>query len=159
MSDIKSIQIENPPNVGSTPNEATIGVIPSSEPSSVAPAQPVPNNTSVEQPEEIDIEHFSKIKLRVARILAVEAVPKSKKLLKLQITLGDLGERQILSGIAPYYSPESLVGRKIIVVSNLKPAKIFGLESRGMLLASSSPDGEKLLLADPGDMPEGSEVR
>ena len=98
----------------------------------------------------IDIEHFMKVKLRVARIEAAEAVPKSSKLLKLQLDVGPLGKRQILSGIAKFYTPETLIGRKIIVVANLKPAKLMGLESEGMLLAASSEDGSSLVLADPG---------
>ena len=110
--------------------------------------------------EEIDIDTFAKVKLRVARIEAVEAVPKSNKLLKLQLDLGPLGKRQILSGIAKFYTPETLVGRKIVVIANLKPAKLMGLDSQGMLLASSSDDGTLLTILDPGqNMPEGSIVR
>lgn len=108
----------------------------------------------------IDIEHFMKVKLRVARIEAAEPVPKSNKLLKLQLDLGPLGKRQILSGIAKFYTPETLIGKKIIVVANLKPAKLMGIESQGMLLAASSDDGSSLIIVDPGQsMPEGSVVR
>jgi methionyl-tRNA synthetase len=113
-------------------------------------------------PEQIDIEHFAKVKLRVARIEAVEAIPKSKKLYKLQLDLGPLGKRQILSGIAQFYTPESLIGRSIIVIANLKPATLMGHESQGMLLAASCGEGEtaKLaILAPSAEMPPGSEVR
>jgi methionyl-tRNA synthetase len=113
-----------------------------------------------EQFELIDIDLFAKIKLRVARIEAAEALPKSKKLLKLQLDLGHLGKRQILAGIAQFYTPESLIGRKIVVVANLKPAMLMGNESQGMMLAGSSPDGTKLAFLSPEqDLPEGSEVR
>ena len=108
----------------------------------------------------IDIEYFSKIKLRVARIESVEPVPKSKKLLKLQVDLGErLGKRQILAGISQFYTPEQLVGKKIVIVANLKPAKLMGVESQGMLLAASSEDGTLLTVLDPGPlMPEGAGV-
>ncbi len=108
----------------------------------------------------IDIEHFAKVKLRVARVTAAEAVPKSKKLLKLQVDLGSLGTRQILSGIAQFYTPESLIGKKIVIVANLKPALLMGLESQGMLLAASSDDGQSLAIMEPAaHLPEGSTVR
>lgn len=112
------------------------------------------------QDEQIDIDYFAKVKLRVARIEAAEAVPKSKKLVRLQLDLGPLGKRQILAGIAQFYTPESLVGQKIVVVANLKPAVLAGLESQGMLLAASTEDMSALCLVQPGpDMPEGSIVR
>lgn len=109
----------------------------------------------------ISIDQFMQTKLRVAEILAVEAIPKSKKLVKLQVSLGEeLGKRQILAGIAPYFEDlQSLVGKKIVVVANLKPAKLMGEESQGMLLAASTADGSSLNLLDPGAMPAGAEVR
>ena len=123
------------------------------------PAAP-PAAAAAPEMEQIDIDHFFKVKLRVARIEAAEAVPKSKKLLRLQIDLGPLGKRQILSGIALHYQPEQLVGRKIIVVANLKPAMLMGQESQGMLLAGSTPGDAVLSLLTPDkDLPEGSEIR
>lgn len=108
----------------------------------------------------IDIDYFAKVKLRVGRIEAAEAVPKSKKLLKLQVDLGPLGKRQVLSGISQFYTPESLIGKKIIVVANLKPAMMMGQESQGMLLAGSSADGSILRILEPSpDLVEGTEVR
>lgn len=114
-----------------------------------------------QQIEQIDIEHFAKVIFRVARIEEVVPVEKSKKLLRLQIDLGpDLGKRQILAGIAQFYTPELLLGRKIVVVANLKPALLAGHESQGMLLAASSADGSRLILVDPGqDMEPGAQVR
>lgn len=109
----------------------------------------------------IDLEYFAKVQLRVARIDAAEALPKSKKLVKLQIDLGPaLGKRQILAGILQFYPPETLVGRKIVVVVNLKPAVLMGEQSQGMLLAALSEDGSSLALLQPSaDLPEGSTVR
>jgi methionyl-tRNA synthetase len=109
----------------------------------------------------ISIDHFAAVELRVAEITQAEAVPKSKKLLKLQITLGEsLGSRQILSGISQFYTPEQLIGRRIVVVSNLQPATLMGLPSEGMLLAGSSDDGAILELIDPGSrLPLGSRIR
>ncbi|HGY56151.1 MAG TPA: methionine--tRNA ligase subunit beta, partial [Caldithrix abyssi] len=105
---------------------------------------------------EIDIETFAKIDLRVAEIVEAEKVKKSDKLVKLQIKIGD-EQRQIVAGIAQHYQPEKLVGRKIIVVANLKPAKLFGETSQGMLLAAKN--GDKLaLLSVPEDMPSGSKI-
>ena len=127
-------------------------------PTEAAPAAPVPPPA----PEELlDYEQFMKTKLRVATIEAAEAVPKSKKLLRLQVNLGpQLGTRQLVAGIAQYYAPENLIGKRIVVVANLKPAKLMGVESQGMLLAASTEDGAKLCLVDPGpDMPAGATVR
>ena len=88
----------------------------------------------------IDIEDFAKVKLIVAKIKQCEAVKKSKKLLKLLVDDG-CGERTVVSGISQYYSPEELVGKSVILVSNLKPVKLCGVESNGMILAATCPDG------------------
>lgn len=109
----------------------------------------------------VDLEYLSKLELRVARVVEAEAVPKSKKLVRLQIDLGaQLGKRQILAGILPYFAPETLVGRKIVVIVNLKPAKLMGIESQGMLLAGITDDQSKLALVQlSDDLPEGCVVR
>src|SRR5690606_31328662 len=108
-------------------------------------------------PAEITIDDFFNAALRVAKIESAEKLPKSKKLLKLQISLGAYGKRQILAGIAQHYEPEALVGRKIVVVANLKAARLMGEESQGMLLAASS--GDNVILVDPGqDTEEGASV-
>ena len=111
--------------------------------------------------EKISIDYFMKVKLRIALIEAAEAIPKSKKLLKLQLDVGpEIGKRQILAGVAQFYPPETLVGKKIIIVANLLPAQLMGVESQGMLLAASTPTVDRLILVDPGqDMPPGCEVR
>lgn len=131
----------------------------STTPAAPAPTQPQPPAVCAELPL-ISIDEFLKVQLRVAKVTAAEAVPKSKKLLKLQLDLGPEGTRQIVSGISQFYTPESLIGKNIIVVANLAPATLMGQESRGMLLAASSADGTKLVVVDPGqDLPPGSVVR
>jgi methionyl-tRNA synthetase len=125
-----------------------------------------PENTQQEPapviaaPEYIDIDYFSKVDLRIADVLEVNSIPKSKKLYKLKVSLGLLGERQILSGIAHKFTPEELVGRKIVIIANLKPAKLMGEESQGMLLAASTEGDEILTLLQPGvEIPAGTRVR
>ena len=91
----------------------------------------------------IDYEDFEKVDLRVAKIIEAEAVPKSSKLLKLKIDIGE--ERTLVAGIAKDYKPEDLIGKKIVIVANLKPAKLMGVESQGMVLAAETEDGLTLL--------------
>ncbi len=110
----------------------------------------------MENKELIGIEDFLKVDLRLAKILSAERVEGSEKLLKLSISLGE-EERTLVAGIAKFYDPEDLVGKKILMVANLKPRKIFGIESQGMILALS--DGENLSLLVPDrDMKEGVRV-
>ena len=104
----------------------------------------------------IDIETFSKTRLRVAKVLRAERVPKADRLLRLDITLGD-EERQIVAGIAEHYTPEQMIGRLIVVVANLEPARIRGLESRGMLLAAKAGGMVRLVGVD-GDVPPGADI-
>jgi methionyl-tRNA synthetase len=106
---------------------------------------------------EIGIEDFGRLDLRVARVLQAERHPNAEKLLKLKIDVGG-EERQIVAGIAPYYQPEQLEGRLIVVVANLKPAKLRGEWSHGMLLAASGPD-TVTVLTPLADVPPGSMVR
>jgi methionyl-tRNA synthetase len=108
----------------------------------LAPQKPAPAPVAEEIPQ-ITFEDFMRVDLRTGVVVTAEAVEKSKKLLKLQVDLG--GEtRQIVAGIAEHYKPELLVGKQVVVVANLKPAKLMGVESRGMLLAAN--DGGKLVL-------------
>ena len=105
----------------------------------------------------ISIEDFKKIDLRVAKILAAERVENSDKLLKLQIDLG-YEQRQILAGIAQFYEPEKLIGREIIVLTNLQPRVIRGLESQGMLLAATDTDGVIAILRPDKEITPGSTI-
>ena len=104
---------------------------------------------------EITIDEFSKIHLRVVKILAAEKVPETDKLLKLRVDLGN-EQRNIVSGISQHYEPEQLIGKTVVMVVNLKPVKIRGILSQGMVLAASQGDHLKLLGVD---MPVGSQVR
>lgn len=120
------------------------------------PAEPAP--IEVELKEEVTIEDVMKLDLRVATILEAERVKKSDKLLKLQIGIGNL-RRQIIAGIGRSYEPETLVGRQIVVVANLKPAKLMGQESQGMLLAANPPEGAPVLVGFVEPVSEGWIVR
>jgi methionyl-tRNA synthetase len=112
-----------------------------------------------ELPQHITIDDFVKVDLRVAQILVAERVPKADKLLRLEVDLG-YEKRQILAGIAQYYEPEKLIGRKIVIVANLAPRKMRGLESNGMLLAASlPPDGTPVLAGFLEDVPLGARLK
>jgi methionyl-tRNA synthetase len=108
--------------------------------------------------QQIGIDDFVKVDLRVAQILVAERVPKADKLLRLEVDLG-YEKRQILAGIAQYYEPEKLVGRKIVIVANLAPRKMRGLESNGMLLAASLPDGAPVLAGFLEEVPLGARLK
>ena len=109
--------------------------------------------------EEITIDDFDKIDLRVVKVIHCEPVPKAKKLLKLKVDL-DGEERQVISGISQYYKPEDLIGKYVVLVANLKPVKLRGELSQGMILAASTDDDSKLFTVSiPGELPTGSQVR
>ncbi|WP_315116747.1 methionine--tRNA ligase [uncultured Clostridium sp.] len=109
--------------------------------------------------EEITIEDFEKVDLRVVKVLSCEPVKGAKKLLKLKVDLAG-EERQVISGIAQYYKPEELVGKYVVLVANLKPAKLRGEISQGMILAAATDDDSKLFVVDvPEELPTGSIVR
>ena len=103
---------------------------------------------------EITIDDFKKVELRVAKVIAAEPVPKADKLLKLTVDLGT-EQREVVSGIAQNYTTDELIGKNVILVANLKAAKLRGVVSRGMVLAASAGDDLKLLTVD---MPAGTEV-
>jgi len=106
----------------------------------------------------IAIEDFGKLDLRVARVIACEKIPKSDKLLKLQVEVGQ-EQRQILAGVAKHYAPEDLIGKSVIVVFNLKPARLMGQESQGMLLAASDESGKLVYITPSGDVANGAVVK
>ena len=137
-----------------TPNSAALPAgAPESAPATASAAAPGPASGTISPADgKISIDDFMKVELRTAKVVAAEAVPKSKKLIKLQVDLGT-EQRTILAGIAEAYAPESLVGRTIVIVANLKPAKLMGIESNGMVLAASPEGGKPVLLtveAEPG---------
>lgn len=104
----------------------------------------------------INYDQFKNVELKVAKVLSAERVEGSEKLLKLQVDLG-AEQRQIVAGVGTHYQPEQMVGREIIIVANLEPRMLMGLESQGMLLAASG-DGPVLLRPDT-DVPPGTEIR
>jgi len=105
----------------------------------------------------IDIRRFFETKLRVAKILSAERVENADKLLKLQVSLGD-EERQLVAGLAEHYTLESLIGKTVVVVANLKPARIRGVESQGMLLAADV-DGRPVVATFDEEVAPGTQVR
>jgi methionyl-tRNA synthetase len=105
----------------------------------------------------LSIAEFGRLDLRVAEVVAAETLPKSKKLLKLTVSLGD-ERRTVVAGIAEHYAPADLVGKKVVVVANLEPAKLMGVESQGMVLAGSTADRLAVLTPD-RDLPPGARVR
>ncbi len=118
-------------------------------------------DNQVTQPEgkpSITIDDFKKIDLRIAKVVHCERVPKSEKLLKLQVEVGT-EKRQILAGIAQHYTPEDLIGMSVVVVFNLQPAKLMGHESQGMLLAASDNDGKLTFITPSADISSGSVVK
>ncbi|MDQ1234856.1 methionyl-tRNA synthetase [Paenibacillus sp. SORGH_AS306] len=136
--------------------EAMGGVLTAATETTPASA-PVEVEVEESQAPEISIDDFAKVELRVAQVISAEPVKKADKLLKLQLDLGT-EQRQVVSGIAKFYTPEELVGRKVICVTNLKPVKLRGEESKGMILAASH--GDQLTLATvPDGMPNGAIVK
>ncbi len=111
-----------------------------------------------EKKPEITIDDFDKIQLQVGQVIKCEEVPKSKKLLCSQVKIGS-EVRQIVSGIKSQFSPEDMVGKKVVVVTNLKPAKLAGVESQGMILCAEDADGKLALVTAGEDMPHGAEIR
>jgi methionyl-tRNA synthetase len=129
-----------------------------------AQPEPVPSQQTLEATEGvtsfIDIGDFTKVDLRVGEVLTAERIPKADKLLLLSVDVGEEKPRQILAGIAQYYDPEQLVGRKIAVVANLKPRKLRGHESQGMLLAASVGDeGKPVIATFTEEVPNGARLK
>ena len=121
--------------------------------------EPVDDNPGIdiEKKPEITIEDFDKIQLQIGEVIACEEVEKSKKLLCSKVKIGS-EVRQIVSGIKAHYSPKDMVGKKVVVVTNLKPAKLAGIESQGMILCAEDAEGNLALMTAEKDMPHGSEI-
>ena len=128
-----------------------------SAPPQVSPSAATSNAPGGSSPR-IEIDDFGKVELRVAQVLVAERIPKADKLLRLEVDLG-YEKRQILAGIAQFYEPEKLIGRKIVIVANLAPRKMRGLESNGMLLAASLPDSAPVLAGFLEDVPLGARLK
>ncbi len=128
---------------------------------SMQPAEKKEEEKKVEKPENvaiIGIEDFAKVELRVAKIVSCEKIKKAKKLYHLTVDLG-YETRPVVSGIAPYYTQDELVGKKVILVSNLAPAKLCGVESQGMLLAADAGENQVKVIFVDESVPEGSKIR
>lgn len=116
------------------------------------------NTLSPDLKAEITIDDFGAIDLRVATVVKAEAIPRAKKLIKLEVDMGEPQTRTLVAGIAGSYAPEALVGKQVAVVANLKPAKLMGIRSQGMVLAASS-ETDTIVLNPDKPMPPGTPVR
>ena len=131
---------------------------PAPAPSQPAPATPAAAPAATAAGDRISIDDFMKVDLRVAKVLTAEKVPNSRKLVKMTIDVGT-EQRTLVAGIAEAYEPEQLVGRTIVMVFNLKPAKLMGIESNGMVLAASPDGGKPMLVGFDQDVPPGTRIR
>ena len=143
--------------------EADKGTVNVTDQNQGTPAQGVPATqaspqAAPQQPAQITIDDFAKVDLRTAKVLEAEKMPKSNRLLKLKVDVGEPEPRTILAGIAESYEPEQLVGKSIVIVANLAPRKMMGLESQGMVLAAS-PDGGKAIVLNSEPSAPGTKVR
>ncbi len=139
-----------PPAGGGRPRRPPGAPTPAPAPASPASAWPMDQR--------ISIDDFMKIDVRVARVTAAERVPNSKKLMRLEIDLGS-EQRTLVAGIAEAYEADALIGRHVAIVANLKPAKLMGIESNGMVLAASPDGGKPLLVSFDTPPPPGTRVR
>jgi methionyl-tRNA synthetase len=145
-------------------NPATAPTAPTTEAApAISPAATDNSQLRTENSPLITIDDFVKIDLRVAQIVVAERIPKADKLLRLEVDLGpgfDPPRRQILAGIAEYYAPETLIGRKVVIVANLAPRKMRGLESQGMIVAAAvGPNGAPVLAGFLEDVELGSRLK
>jgi methionyl-tRNA synthetase len=155
----RSSNVTDQPNQPTDARPAAVPAQPSAAPAAAAPAA-TDDRISSQAAEggRISIDDFMKVDLRVAKVLAAEKVPNSKKLMKLSIDVGT-EQRTLVAGIAEAYEAEQLVGKTIGIVFNLKPAKLMGIESNGMILAASPEGGKPVLVAFDGDIAPGSRIR
>jgi len=159
MSDEPTGQLPVPVQAATLAVPATLAASEAASPTPAAPA-PAAATSAAAAPEgdKISIDDFIKVDLRVAKVLAAEKVKGSKRLIKMQIDVGT-EQRTIVAGIAEAYEPEALVGRSVVIVANLKPAKLMGIESNGMVLAASPEGGLPTLLGFENPPPPGSRVK
>jgi methionyl-tRNA synthetase len=145
--------------ITSAPTVTTEAVTPiASEPS--APVVHATQADAVGVTSFIEIDAFAKVDLRVGQVLSAERIPKSDKLLLMKVDIGEEQPRQILAGIAQYYEPEKIIGRKVVIVANLKPRKLRGLESQGMVVAASyGEEGRPVIATFTEDVPNGARLK
>ena len=138
MNDINNLENENNKEVASEEEQNT--------------------QNNKEQTNEVSIDDFAKLDLRLGKIVEAEEVEGSDKLIKCLVDFGDLGERTIVSGIKAYRSPEDLIGNKYLYITNLKPRKIFGIESQGMLVAAHDENDNFAMLVPDADVETGAKA-
>jgi methionyl-tRNA synthetase len=148
------LQVRRPTRSNDVSEQQPANPAPPAPPAAAPATPPAPAATD----NRISIDDFMKIDLRVAKVLAAEKVPNSRKLMKLSIDVGT-EQRTLVAGIAEAYEPEQLVGRTIGIVFNLKPAKLMGIESNGMILAASPDGGKPTLVSFDGEVPPGARIR
>jgi len=125
----------------------------------VAPSSPSPQSPVPSPAEKIAIDDFAKVEMRVGTVVAAEPIPKATRLLKIQVDIGT-EVRQVCAGIAEYYKPEDLVGMKVVVVANLQPRKMRGIESNGMIVAASvGEEGRPVLVTFKEEVPNGARLK
>jgi methionyl-tRNA synthetase len=153
VEELRQMTDQNPPIANTAPSPE-----PARPSATEVPAAPATAPSAWPLDQRISIDDFMKIDLRVAKVTAAERVPNSKKLVRLEIDLGS-EQRTLVAGIAEAYEAESLVGRHVAIVANLKPAKLMGIESNGMVLAASPDGGKPLLVSFEAPPPPGTRVR
>jgi len=156
MSEIGSPSAEGP-------RATEADAVPGKVSSDTKPAPPMTHATEADAvgvTNVIEIGDFAKVDLRVGQVLTAERLPKSDKLLLMQVDIGEEKPRQILAGIAEYYAPEKMVGRKVVIVANLKPRKLRGYESQGMVVAASyGEEGRPVIATFAEDVPNGARLK
>ena len=152
----RSIRVEDTKHTGATSAQPTSTAGPTATTPSAPATTPAPASPATDS--RISIDDFMKVELRTAKVLAAEKVPNSRKLVKLSVDVG-AEQRTLVAGIAEAYEPEALVGRTVVMVFNLKPAKLMGIESNGMVLAASPEGGRPMLVSFDEPPPPGSRVR
>jgi methionyl-tRNA synthetase len=151
-------QINEPSGVHATEADAVASNAPATQPA--PPMKHATEADAVGVTSFIEIDDFAKVDLRVGQVLSAERVPKADKLLLLKVDLAEDQPRQILAGIAQYYEPEKLVGRKVVIVANLKPRKLRGFESQGMVVAASyGEEGRPVIATFTEDVPNGARLK
>jgi methionyl-tRNA synthetase len=111
-----------------------------------------------ESGDKITIDEFAKVELRVAQVVSAERVKKADKLLLLTVDAGEAEPRTLIAGIAAAYTPEELIGRKVVIVANLQPRKLRGIQSNGMIVAATPKDGKPVLVTPSADVPVGTRL-
>src|SRR6185436_10726368 len=154
-------EIGSPAAEGTRATEAD--AVPGNVSSDTKPAPPMTHATEADAvgvTNVIEIGDFAKVDLRVGQVLTAERLPKSDKLLLMQVDIGEEKPRQILAGIAEYYAPEKMVGRKVVIVANLQPRKLRGYESQGMVVAASyGEEGRPVIATFEEDVPNGARLK